>query len=426
MKNFTKHSIAVLVILAIIIGAVNCTKHNQVIGDPPAVALNTDTLYSVKGTANLLPIGGTAWDGTIEAAWTNAPKLTVHAVVPDLGNGTFTGFIGNATDITMRSMYDATNIYLLVEWNSDQKNCASSPWYFNPATSRWAQEASVPVMNADSTTFRPPFIQDQFVMMFNIANSCPSFNSLSCYTACHVNSSYGSSKTPPGGVMYTNGPTEFLDVWRARMLQVVNANQANDCYIWNGAGALDKNEVASDPQAVTSDGGFSNKQTLKITGTSTKVSVPMWLIPNATCTNNSCYANGCLLLKDTLAGGAAVRVTKVDSFGVLTLANGTKIDPTTATSGTAFQQVGTGDGPYCIPGSIVSPYTGSRADVTANAFWTGTGWRLLLKRALKTTDAAYDVDLSSLSEQPFGVGVMFNGADNEHAIVAGLRLHFKN
>jgi hypothetical protein len=46
-------------------------------------------------------------------------------------------------------------------------------------------------------------------------------------------------------------------------------------------------------------------------------------------------------------------------------------------------------------------------------------------RALKTTDNSNDADFSSLSDQPFGIGAMFNGADNQHAIVAGLTLHFQ-
>jgi hypothetical protein len=50
---------------------------------------------------------------------------------------------------------------------------------------------------------------------------------------------------------------------------------------------------------------------------------------------------------------------------------------------------------------------------------------MLLKRALNTGYAfEQDVDFSSLADQPFGIGVMFNGADNEHAIVSGLTLHF--
>jgi len=443
MKNSTKYLVAVpFMVGAIVIGLSNCTKHDQVLDlTTPTPVLNTSTLLSMRGTATLQPIGGPAWDGTIEAAWNNATKLTVHAAVPDLGNGTFTGYIGNATDITMRSLYDASNIYYLVEFDTPQKNVKSSQWYFNPTqtdmTKKWAQEAGAPTLNPDGSTFRPPFAQDQFVMMFNI--SCQTFNSLSCYAACHVNSSYGGPVIPEGGVMYTNGPNERLDVIRARMLQVVNVNQANDCFIddgssigLGGSGTLDKNEVHGDwqvnngssstvpPQfqsAQPADGGFNNKQTIKITGTANiKEAIPLWVIPSGS------YNNSAILLKDTLPGGAAVKVIAVDSLGVLTLANATTIDPRV---GTDYKQVGSGDGPKCIPGSIVAPYTGSRGDVTANAFYTGTGWILLLKRALKTTDTENDLDFSSLNDQPFGIGAMFNGADNQHAIVAGLTLHFQ-
>jgi hypothetical protein len=393
-----------------------CTKKNQVLDT--STTTTPTILTAAKGTASLQPQGGTAWDGSIQSVWNNATKLTMHAVVPELGNNTFTGFVGNATDVTMRSLYDGSNIYFLVEWNTNQKNVASAPWYYSPAQRLWLQEKGAPVINADNTTFRPAFIQDQFVVIFNIANSCPTFNTLSCYATCHANSSFGGAVAPDGGVMRTGGPTEFLDCWRARMLQVVNANQANDAFLDWGNGTLNQNEVHNDLQASTADGGFSNKQTLKITGTSTKVSVPWWLIPAGA------YSNGAMMQSDTLAGGKAVKVVAVDSNGVLTLANSTVIDPRTAASGTNYQQVGNGDGPNCIPGSFVSLYSGSRGDVTANAFFTGTGWRLLLKRALKTTDVGNDADFSSLADQAFGIGVMFNGADNEHAIVNGLTLHF--
>ena len=61
-----------------------------------------------------------------------------------------------------------------------------------------------------------------------------------------------------------------------------------------------------------------------------------------------------------------------------------------------------------------------------------TGWRMVFKRALKTSDnegipsGSNDIDFSTLADQDFGVGAMFNGADNQHAIVAGLTLSFKN
>ncbi len=428
MKNVNKFLAVPLLGAIFAVGLSNCTKHDEVLNlataaIPPTTSGVGDTLFSAKVSAGpvLQPVNGSAWDGTVDPIWSGAKKLNVHAVVPDLGNGTFSGYIGNATNVTMSSVYDNTNIYYMIEFSTDQKMVKSAQWYYNPTTKLWAQEATIPALNSDGVSYRPSFGQDQFVIMFNINNSFPSFNTLSCYAACHTNGSITVPGTTTGGSMYTNGPTEMLDVWRARMLQVANVNQANDCYIDWGGGTLDKNEVHNDLQinngpTPIADGGFSNKQSVKITGKSTKENIPIWVIPSGF------YSNSAILLKDTLPGGQAVRVTAVDSNGVLTLANATTIDPRGSTN---YTQVGTGDGPNCIPGSIVGSYTGSRGDVTANAFYTGTSWKLMLRRALKTTDAANDVDFSLLKDQPFGIGVMFDGADNEHAIVAGLTLHFQ-
>ncbi len=403
----------------IVMGLTNCTKHDQVLdlsNTTPTPVLNTDTLYSVKGTATVSPIGGAAWDGTIESVWNNAPSLTVHGVVPDVGNNIFTGFVGNSTDIKMRSMYDASYFYMLVEYDAANKGAKSQLWYYNPSTQTWGQEAEAPTLNSDGETYRPASIQDQFVIAFNIANSTPGFNKLSCYAACHVFSGFGDPVTPGGGNMYTSGPNEMLDVWRIHVLQVLNCNQGRDTYIDWAGGVLNGNGRHNDPKASSSDGTFDNVQTLTITGTTTTEDVPLWVIPSGN------YTNSAIPLSATLTGGTAVQVTAVDTNGVLTLANATTIDPRT---GTDYMQVGAGNGPKCIPGIIVTPYTGSFGDLNANAFYTGTGWRMLIKRKLTTSDAVRDIDLSSLNDQPFGVGVMFNGADNEHAIVAGLTLHFK-
>lgn len=424
-----KTKISLLVLTASVVGLFSyCTKHDQVLNLAPAANNTTasTTLTSVKGTATVLGPGAGIWNGAIESAWANAPALALTPTVPTPGNNIFTGFNGNSTNLTIQSMYDASNIYFLVQWQADQNSCANSPWYYNPTTSRWAQETAAPVLNADGTTFRPPFNQDEYVMMFNINKSCTEFVSQSCYGACHVFSSYGGANTPAGGAMWTNGPTEFLDCWRARTLQVLNENQANDCAVtWDG-GTLNKQSVPADAQVKTTDGGFSNKQTLTITGKKIKVSVPEFVYPTGTYSiypNMSSGPFGAILIGDT--SSKAIKVTAVDSNGVLTLANGSTIDPRTAANGTNYQQVGSGDGLYCIPGSVVAPYTGSRGDVTANMFYTGTGWKLLLKRALKTSDTVYDVDFSPLTDQAFGLGVMFNGADNEHAIVTGLNLTFQ-
>ncbi len=455
MKHVQKKYLVIALLLVTSTFFSNCVKRDQVMSSGSTSTSNILYAAKVATGPTVQPVGGSAWDGTIDPIWNNAQKLTVTATVPDLGNGTFTGYIGNSVSITMRSLYDANNIYYLVEWNESQYNAKSALWYFNPTLHLWTQEvtnyttAAASTVNAAGTnynvnsdgTLRPTAAQDQFAIMFNIAGSCLNFPTLSCYAACHTVSTFGTPTTATGGVMFTNGPTERLDVWRARMLQVVNENQVNDCFIDDGSsvapglgGTLDKNEVHSDWQvhngssstvptalqsAQAADGGMTNSQTLKMNNAAaTSVKVPLWVIPSGN------YKNSAILLKDTLAGGAAVKVVKVDSTGILTLANGATINPNTAVSGTAYQQVGSGDGANCIPGSIVDAYTGSRGDVIANAFFTGTGWRMMLKRALKTSDTTNDADFSSLADQNFGIGLMFNGADNQHAIVPGLLLRF--
>ncbi|MBI1782579.1 MAG: hypothetical protein HYR66_14635 [Sphingobacteriales bacterium] len=75
---------------------------------------------------------------------------------------------------------------------------------------------------------------------------------------------------------------------------------------------------------------------------------------------------------------------------------------------------------------IFGQFTGSAADITSNIYYTGTGWRIQYKRLLKTADIlAQDIDFSSLNDQPFGIGVFYNYADRQHAVVNGLTLHFQ-
>ena len=131
-------SIAVLFFASLITGFSSCTKHNNLIDANPAPPepepiLQGDTLTSMKLTSQLgIDVNTTTgyiWDGTLDAAWGNAKKLTVHAVVPDAGNNTFDGFIGNSTDITLRSAHDNTNIWFLVEFPVPFKGDKSS--YFH-------------------------------------------------------------------------------------------------------------------------------------------------------------------------------------------------------------------------------------------------------------------------------------------------------
>ena len=75
MKKLKKVHFAIVFTIVALLILPFCTRHNQVVNGT-AGPLDTDTLYAVKGTATLQAIGGSAWDGSIEAAWNSAPKLT--------------------------------------------------------------------------------------------------------------------------------------------------------------------------------------------------------------------------------------------------------------------------------------------------------------------------------------------------------------
>jgi len=453
MKNLKKYLVIALLLTGAMYTLTYCTKHDQIINPnstptvTPVVAGPGDTLFSIKTSVSpVFVTGGAAWSGP-DASWANAPKITETVVVPDVEGSivSFAGFIGNSNTVTMQSMYDANYIYFLIQWNQPQANMESSPWYFNPTTHKWAQGGAAPAWDVNGNLVLESLVSDQFDMAFNINNSCADFASQSCYGLCHqgvttmvVDTVTGNITSQTTNVMHTSGPSEKIDCWRARMYQVMSASQAMDYYIDWAGGLQNSNAVHADqsisngayPPSYSSNastngtGGLSNKQSLTITGTSTKENVPLWVKPNDHYTNSSMVPN------DTLSG--ALKVVAVDSMGVLTLGDGTTLNPN---NGTTYQQVGTGignnDQTTWIPGKIVAPYTGGEGDVAANARWTGSGWQLMLKRALKTADVLdQDVDFSPLTDQQFGIGLMFqpfgsaNAADNEHAIKAGMLLHF--
>ena len=462
MKNLQKYLAITFLTIGLMLTLTYCNKHDQIINPNPTPVATVspgvgDTLFSIKtSTAPVFVTGGAAWSGPDASLWANAPKTTETVVVPDVEGSitSFAGFIGNSNTVTMQSMYDATNIYFLIQWNQKQPNMESSPWYFNPTTHLWVPGGAAPTYDVNGNLLLESLVSDQFDVAFNINNSCADFASQSCYGLCHqgvtsmvVDTVTGNVTFQTNNVMHTSGPSEKIDCWRARMYQVMGACQALDYYIdWEG-GLQSTNAVHADqsvsnganPPVYSSNastngtGGVSNKQSLTITGKTTKMSVPIWV---KTSTASGTYVNAALIPSDTNAtSGPAFKVVAVDSNGVLTLSgSGGTINPNI---GTAYQQVGTGigttnDQTTWIPGKVIAPYTGGEGDVAANAHWTGTGWQLMLKRALKTSDILIqDVDFSPLTDIQFGIGLMYqplgspNAADNEHAIKAGMLLHFK-
>jgi len=450
MKFFQNKQFWVISTLVCSLGyVVSCTKKDQVIINNPTV--NTSTLVSVK-TATAPTI-----DGIIDPIWSNAAKLQVTAQVPDPGNGTFEGYIGLSYNVTLQSMYDANNVYFLVQWNDPDQSLMNTPVAYNPTTKLWVRQSSNYTFDINGNISSIPFNEDKFGFQWNIGNSIALFPSLSCYATCHlntasqtVNSSSVVVTTPPnaGGNHYTNGPEEKADLWHIHLMQDQAYGFADDDYIDWAGGQINANGRHSDGILITSTtagvptyskvpGSVTNTQSLKITGTTTSVTVPAWVVKGQT--------NAYALLTPNVTPGVAVTaltgvtaedgttaallVTAVDANGVLTLSDGSTIDPTATTGyNEVFDANGniTGVGANAIPGLIMQKYQGGRSDIPFKAIYNGSGWVLELKRALTTADVAIkqDVDFSPLTDVNFGIAV-FNKANTAHAIEPGLTLHFQ-
>jgi hypothetical protein len=452
MKFIQSTKFWIMTTMICIIGyAVSCTKNDQVI--IPDSGSSSTTLESVKTTT------APTIDGTIDASWANATKLSFMPTVPDPGNGLFTGYSGEQYPATLRSMYDANNIYFLLEVTDATQSTNVAPWYFNPALNvagktGWQKEPSSKTFDVNGGVTRDGFGEDKFAMLWNIGNSTPKFLTQTCYASCHVFTPYlDYSQTPAAmvsnansGNHYTNGQNEKIDMWWGKLGFITKdptLNQMDDNYQdWAGgpaySGLAGGNSNGRHVDGIYPDGTFSttwpyrpnytvsptqgevsNSQNLKLDGTGASVAVPIWVIPG---TASAKF----ILVSDTTASGKAKKVTAVSSAGVLAFSDGSTLDPTV---GTAYQR--TGDpvtGPTAvnsIPSYIAVPLIGGRADISAAAVYTGSGWIVEYKRALKTADVLkQDVDFSSLQDQQFGVD-FWDKSNYQHGINPNLTLTFK-
>jgi len=374
---------------------VSCTHENQVI--EPAEVINSETdLVAVKVATS------PGIDGTIDATWDNSPKLEFEGAVPDPGGDLFRGLVGNVYNGTLRAAYDNENIYLLAEWKDPSQSLLRQPWYFDPATKKWALESGAPTFSASGAITRDAFGEDKVGFLWNINKSVSGWNNGTCYKSCHS----GMAATDGFARHKTNSPGEKIDMWHWKSARLNVVNQIDDQYqdftYPNGR----KNDAAS------SGGDKANTQTLNQPGIG-NVSVPKYLIPGRT----GYY----WILQSEIENNTAKEVKAVDANGVLTLNDGTTVDPNTDV---AFQRSGTTVGNKAIPGISTSAFIGSRGDIACKGVYTGQGWVLEIKRALKTADNVNDIDFSSLEDQYFGIGI-FNNTSAAHAIKPNLVLKFK-
>jgi len=395
MKLFKRKPIQAIAILSTVFAFIylaGCTNEDQIFDTPP-----------VNSTTDLVTVIVTippTIDGMVDAMWENSPKLQFDVVVPDPSGDLFRGYVGNIIpSVTLRSAYDMENIYFLAEWADPTQSLVRQPWYFDPETKLWKTESGRPTFTPPT---RPAFYEDKIAMLWNVGNSVTGWNTATCYKSCHT----GLSAADGFARHYTNNPSERIDMWHWKAVRGgLNVGQFDDQF--------QDNSYPNGRKGDTGVNGYSNNtQNLTQPGVGS-VAIPKYVIP--------VRSNYNWILGTEITDGTAKLVTSVDGEGVLTYEGGT-IDPNV---GTDYQRVGTSVGPKSIPFIIMKPFEGSRGDILAAATYTGNGWILEYKRALKTGDTEkQDVDFSSLADQYFGFAI-FENAQIAHGIKPNLVLKFK-
>jgi hypothetical protein len=396
---------AILILFGIFLGIfmvnqMSCTNEDQpldeYIGGPAKDYSDTELVAKKVTTAPNI-------DGVPESLWDEAQPLINEAIVPEPGDNVFRGYVGKSNTFEMRALYDDEYIYILTEWSDNTLSFNRDPWYFDPATSRWAQEKGAPVFNAGGAVTRDAFYEDKVALLWNVAKSTPSWDASTCYATCHT----GLGQANGYARHYTNGPGQRIDMWHWKSVRVGYSGQWDDQY-----------QDETQPNGRKSDdklsGGYTdNVQELTLNGLTDKVKVPKYFIPN-----REYYY---WIEKSEIDNGTAKLITGVDPSGVLYYDGGT-IDPNTDAG---FRRDGATTGAKAIPSVYNEFWTGSRGDVECKATYTGKSWILETRRKLNTGDTAnQDVDFSNLEDQYFGIGI-FENAQIAHSIKPGLVLKFE-
>lgn len=398
MKRIKRNFITAMYLLLgiVVMTSYSCTNDDDPVVPPVDPGESATELLALKTTTP--PV----IDGVVDAGWDVLQKLKTTTVVPDPGNNVFQGYVGLAQDVTVRAMYDDNNIYMLAEWKDTRLDLNRQTWYFDPGTSRWAQEDRVPLFDDDGNITRQAFYEDKFSFLFNVNNSVANWNSATCYASCHQ----GLSEEDGYARHYTQ-PGETVDMWHWKSVRTGPNQQFDDQY----QNDTQPNGRHSDDKV---SGGYTNNVvTLQIGGTGDEVNVPKYFIKD-----KSYYY---WITIDEINNNTALEITGVDEDGTLHY-DGGSINPNTETK---FQRDGETTGEYGIPSIYTEVLVGSRGDITAKGIYENGVWTLEMMRALRTGDTeAQDVDFSSLEDQAFGIGT-FDNAGIAHGIKPGLVLKFK-
>jgi Ethylbenzene dehydrogenase len=297
--------------------------------NPASTQESRTKLVSIKTQVAIVP------DAVAEEAWDKAEsvQVTLNELPYEPSNG-YGGM--KETTVNIKSLYDDKYIYFYLQYADPTQSFARFPWE-KQANGDWKQ-----LINKDSTGHENTYYEDKLGMYWEI--KARGFKKKGCAVSCHMteNGMNNGIKDSSAGRKYTNKVGETIDMWHWKSVRTGPLGMIDDQFVDHTKDPKQNKNWGRKGDAKLG-GGYKNNLNSTKTG-------PAYM--------NSPYSeeNKYWVLPRT-------KTKFVDSFK-------------------------TGD---IVPGIIISPFAGSRADISVKSVWKNGQWTLEIKRALVTTGEKADI-----------------------------------
>ncbi len=305
--------------------------------------------------------------GVADNAWQKAAPLKV--TLDNLPYEPSNGYAGmQETTVTIKSLYDDEYIYFLLQYNDPTESLARFPW-IKQQDGTWKQ-----MKKKDSTGHDNTYYEDKVGMFWDI--NTKGFASDGCAIACHMDIEGDTS----AGRKFTDNPGETIDMWHVKNVRTSPLGQADDQFVDSTSDGK-TNKGWGRKGDVKTGGGYTNNINKDKT--------------------HPAYMN-------FPPSGAA-------KYYVLPSLKTPFVD--------IFKP---GD---VVPGIIITPFQGPRADIEMRGKWDKGIWTVEIRRKLVTSGEKaniQDVQFDDLSKTyHFGISVFDNSQINHLYHDDVLTLKFK-
>ena len=244
--------------------------------------------------------------------------------------------------VTLKSVYDADNVYFLVQYPDTNMDVIRSPWVYNADKKTWERV---------SDDFGD---EDEFGFYWNV--NVPNYEVKGCKDLCH-------DQDPNNKKMYTPSGT-WVDIWQFNGARSAPMGWMRDMRLTDNPDASESGGFVEDEGFATNSGHADNVQKLG------DVEVPAYWKPYSGA-GGVIVGDALYVLQSEIDAGYAKKIVKVDANGTLIDEAGNQVP--------AFAR---------IPGRILSTPAGpSWNDIKARGAWLNGVWTIEVAHKLKTGHA---------------------------------------